>query len=160
VLGGRYAHFDFFRTPRPADREAVERALAEADASDWGERLLGELSGGERQRALIARALAQESAALLLDEPTASLDPEHQLKVMRLVRSLADRGRAVAVVTHDLNLASQYGDRLTLMHRGRIAAEGAARDVLCADVLEPVYGPGLHFGAFPNGAPLVLPQRD
>ncbi len=163
VLSGRYAHLSFFRTASHQDGEVVERALGQADAAEWGDRLLGELSGGERQRVLIARALAQDAQVLLLDEPTASLDPEHQMQVMHLVRAQADAGHAVMVVTHDFNLASQFGDRILLMHEGSMVARGTVDEVLCQKVLEPVYGHGLHFGRFPSedglGPPMVVPAR-
>ncbi len=160
VLGGRYAHLDFWRTVREADRRAVDEALRCADAAAWGERMIGELSGGQRQRVLIARALAQDARILLFDEPTTSLDPEHQLLVMALVRELADAGSAALVATHDFNLASQFADRLILLDEGRTAAEGTPAEVLCEAVLAPVYGSNLQFGSFPGGAPMVVPRRD
>ena len=161
VLGGRYAHLGAWSRPRREDRDAVERALAAADVGDLPDRLLPELSGGQRQRVLVARALAQEAEVLLVDEPTSSLDPEHQIGVFRLLADLAGRGRAVAVVTHDLNLASLFASRLVLLCEGQVRARGRADEVLRAEVLEPVYGPWLRFIRLPTAAgeerPLVLP---
>jgi iron complex transport system ATP-binding protein len=158
VTGGRYAHLGLWGRPRTADRAAVQQALARAEVEEWRGRRLDELSGGQRQRVLVARALAQEAPALLLDEPTAALDPEHQIHLLELVRALARAGSAVAVVTHDLNLTSQFASRVLLLDRGRTAAEGTVEEVLTPEVLEPVYGPRLLFQRFPgSGRPLVVP---
>jgi iron complex transport system ATP-binding protein len=162
ALGGRYAWLDRWRGPRAEDVEAVRRALEDCDAGDLGERLMGELSGGQRQRVLIARALAQEAGALLVDEPTSSLDPEHQVRVFALLERLVRAGRGVLVVTHDLNLASQFAQRIALLGGGRVVASGTVEQVLRREVLEPVYGPHLHYGRGPGARPFVLPwlERD
>ena len=98
---------------------------------------------------------------LFVDEPTSSLDPEHQLAIFELVARLTCEGRAVLCVTHDLNLASQFATRLALVDDGRLVAEGSVEDVLRREVLEPVYGPALHFGtrrhADGTQRPFVLP---
>ena len=129
-----------------ADRRAVQAALAQADLEALGERPLSTLSGGQRQRALVARALAQEAQVVLVDEPTNSLDPRHQVQVFRVIAGLGCEGRAAVVVTHDLNLASQFGTRVVLMDAGRVVATGSAHDVLRPEVLVPVYGRSLAFG--------------
>ncbi len=139
VAYGRYPYQGPFRRPVPTDRAAVSRALEEADVADLADRPLPSLSGGQRQRALVARALAQEARLLLVDEPTNALDPEHQLQVFELIAGLADHGRAAVVVTHDLNLASQFATRVVLLDEGRKVADGAVGEVLVRDVLEPVY---------------------
>ena len=162
VLGGRYAHLGPWRRRGPADRAIVARAMAAADTTELAQRPLTGLSGGQRQRVLIARALAQEAEVLLVDEPTASLDPAHQLGVMEWVATLAGEGRTVVVVTHDLNLASQFAARVLLMDQGRVVALGRPDDVLQPDVLCPVYGARLWFGELPSVAgeparPCVLP---
>ena len=164
VLGGRYAHLPAFGRARTRDREAVDAALAACDAADLGERLLTRLSGGQRQRVLIARALAQEAPVLLVDEPTNSLDPEHQLTIFELLAQQTCEGRAVVVVTHDLNLASQFATRLVLVQAGRIAADGPPAEVLRPEVLRAVYGDRLTYGSLPATAdgvarPFVLPWR-
>lgn len=163
VLGGRYAHLEGWGRRTAADRDAVQRALAGCDVSGLEGRLLGALSGGQRQRVLIARTLAQEASLLLVDEPTNSLDPAHQLAIFELLAGLAQAGRSVVVVTHDLNLASQFSTRIEVMDRGQMVATGSPSEVLCPAVLHPVYGPGLAFGERKDGAgamrPFVLSWR-
>lgn len=164
VLGGRYAWLRPWRGPDRSDLEAVERALQASDAADLGARGLDELSGGQRQRVMIARALAQEARVLLVDEPTNSLDPEHQVRVFELLARLVAGDRGAVVVTHDLNLASQFADRVVLMDGGRTVADGPVDAVLRREVLEPVYGRHLHYGRI-SGAdglerPFVLPWLD
>lgn len=161
VLGGRYAHLARFRGPSQQDVEIAHRALASCDADDVAQRRVDELSGGQRQRVLIARALAQEAGVLLVDEPTNSLDPEHQVRVFELLSRLAHEGKSVVVVTHDLSLSGQFADRLMLMSRGRTVVDGTVERVLTPDVLGPIYGPHLFFGSLPGpgGAarPYALP---
>ena len=161
VLGGRYAHIGRWSGPSAVDRRAVVLALQAADVADLDRRLMTELSGGQRQRVLVARALAQEARVLLVDEPTASLDPEHQIHVFGLISRTVAQGRAAVVVTHDLNLASQFATRLALVDQGRLVAEGPVAEVLCREVLEPVYGTDLHFGTMRQAdgtqRPFVLP---
>ena len=164
VLGGRYAHLGAWRRHTPEDHAATERAFAACDLEGLRGRLLGTLSGGQRQRTLIARALAQEAPVLLVDEPTNNLDPGHQLAIFELLAALATEGRAVLVVTHDLNLASQFASRLVLLDEGRVAAEGTPRAVLRPEVLDPVYGDGLTYGELggedgEERRPFVLPWR-
>ena len=164
VLGGRYAHLDRWRGPTRVDRAAVEAAMRACDCEGLEGRLMTRISGGQRQRVLIARALAQESPLLLVDEPTNSLDPGHQLAIFELLSKLREEGRAVLVVTHDLNLASQFASSMMLLDEGRIAREGPADDVLVREVLEPVYGRGLTYGRLPIGGgaerPFVLPWSE
>jgi iron complex transport system ATP-binding protein len=163
ALGGRYAWLRPWRGPQREDLERVRAALEACDAGDLAQRPMAELSGGQRQRVLVARALAQEARAVLVDEPTNSLDPEHQVRTFELLARLACDGRGALVVTHDLNLASQFADRIALLDEGRIAAQGRPAAVLVREVLEPVYGRHLHYGLLPDdgGAarPFVLPWR-
>lgn len=137
---GRMPHLS---SKRDDDRIA-RAALARVGLDGFGPRSYLELSGGERQRVQLARVLAQiwEPSAhriLLLDEPTAALDLVHQHHTLRIARQLAAEGVAVAAVLHDLNLASQYADRIAVMHRGRVAHFGTPREVLRPSVLEPVF---------------------
>jgi iron complex transport system ATP-binding protein len=163
ALGGRYAWLRPWRGPQRLDLERTHAALEACDAGDLAGRVMGELSGGQRQRVLVARALAQEARAVLVDEPTNSLDPEHQVRTFELLARLACDGRGALVVTHDLNLASQFADRIALLDEGRIVAEGSPQSVLAREVLEPVYGRHLHYGSLPaasgSARPFVLPWR-
>jgi iron complex transport system ATP-binding protein len=164
VLSGRYARLSRWRTASIEDRRAADGALAACDAADLADRSMTELSGGQRQRILIARAVAQEAAVLLVDEPTNALDPEHQVRTFDLLAQLSTHERAVLVVTHDMNLAGQYATRLVLLDEGRVVADGPPERVLVRAVLEPVYGAHLYYGVWPEGpdgtgrrGPFVLP---
>lgn len=163
VLGGRYAWFERFAGPTANDVRVARDALAQADIAGVEQRFMSELSGGQRQRVLIARALAQQAEILLVDEPTASLDPEHQIRVFALIAELVRMGRSVVVVTHDLNLASQFAGRIVLLDGGGVVAGGAVEDVLQPGVLAPVYGRHLHYGRLVDASgverPLVVPWR-
>ncbi len=158
VAMGRYPHLGALRAEGPADRRAVDAALARCDVGDLRERDVTTLSGGELQRVRIARALAQEPRALALDEPTASLDVRHEMSIMELLRDAADAGLTVLLVTHHLNLAARFADRVLLLHQGRVAAEGTPREVFREDVLEAVYAWPLRVDEDPvAGAPRVVP---
>lgn len=123
------------------DWAVAQSAMEELDVAHLGNRLVTEVSGGERQRAVIARALVQEPQILLLDEPTAFLDLHHQLDIARVIKRLnRDRGLTVVMVSHDLNLASQYCDQVLLLNHGRLAAMGSPQTVIKPEVIEAVYG--------------------
>jgi iron complex transport system ATP-binding protein len=123
------------------DWAVAQNAMEELDVAHLGNRLVTEVSGGERQRAVIARALVQEPQLLLLDEPTAFLDLHHQLDIARIIKRLnRERGLTVILVSHDLNLASQYCDQVLLLNQGRLAAMGSPQTVIKPEVLERVYG--------------------
>ena len=144
------------------DREIVEAALRAADAWHLLERSYLALSGGERQRVHLARVLAQlwpgeQSATLLLDEPTSMLDPLHQHTTLEAVRSFADRGAAVLVILHDLNLAARYCDRILLLERGRCHALATPQEVLTPVSLKAVFGIEVLVQAHPErGHPLII----
>jgi len=163
VLMGRYAHLRGWRLYGAQDRAVARECLRRVHAFEFLERGMNELSGGERQRTLIARALAQEARTVLLDEPTSALDLAHQLLVYRLIHEMQrGHGRTIVVVTHDLNLASQFSDRLALLQSGRIVSLGKPSEVLRREVLEKVYGADLAYGSFEQSAgggprPWVLP---
>jgi iron complex transport system ATP-binding protein len=122
--------------------------------------LVGELSGGEQQRVLLARALAQDTPILLMDEPTTFLDLHHQSVLLNLVRQLAREGKlAVLMAIHDLNLAALYADRLALIVEGRLQAEGSPFQVLTAEILSQAFEVPVHVVTHPDyGTPLVLPD--
>jgi len=137
---GRLPHLAPMSRIGEGDAAAIKRAMARADVLALRDRIATELSGGERARALFARALAVEAPALIADEPLASLDPGHQIDVMDLLRAEADAGGLVIAVLHDLTMAARYCDRLLIVDKGRIVADGTPREVLTSDLLRAVYG--------------------
>lgn len=156
---GRFPHQGPLQRPTQPDVEAVEFALTAADMLGLANRPLGSLSGGERQRAWIALALAQQPKVLLLDEPTSYLDIAHAAEVMNLLRRLNRDGLTVVAVLHDLLLAARYSDRIIAIHEGRIAFDGAPRQVLRPEVLEPVFGIAMSVIPDPDtGLPIPLPR--
>ena len=157
---GRYPHLSALGAERAEDRAAVERALSQCDVNEMAARDIGTLSGGERQRVRIARALAQEPTSLVLDEPTASLDIHHEMAILELLRESADRGMTVLLVTHGLDLAARFADRVLLLSNGRVAAEGVPEEVLRAEVLEEVYRWPVDVQEDPaTGTPRITPLR-
>lgn len=158
VLMGRAPWLRPFAFEGEEDLRAAREALLAVGAADLAGRDLAELSGGERQRVIVARALAQGTRVLLADEPTAHLDLRHAVGVFGLLRRLgAERGLAVLVVTHDVNLAALHCGRLALLSGGRVAAEGAPREVLRADLLEEAFGTPVSVELRPDGTPFVVP---
>jgi iron complex transport system ATP-binding protein len=139
VALGRHPHADLFSPSSAADRTAVRRALAATGIESLAGRSIATLSGGERARVALARALATEAPVLLTDEPTASLDPRHQLIVMALLRKAAQNGAVLAVV-HDLLLAARFADRVLVMDNGRLVADGPPAQALAADQVAKVFG--------------------
>ncbi|TDO51284.1 iron complex transport system ATP-binding protein [Kribbella sp. VKM Ac-2527] len=140
--------------------EAVRTALTLADVVSFVDRVFSSLSGGERARVSLARALAQRTQLLLLDEPTAALDLHHQEDVLQLARSRAAEGDAVVVVLHDLNLAAGYADQVAVLSRGALAAYGPPRVVLTAPLLSKVYQHDVEVWPHPaTGEPVILPKR-
>ena len=140
VLLGRHAHRSLLGWAGPADVTAAENALACADLRELAEKSVRELSAGEWQRALLARALAQETPVLMLDEPVAHLDPGHRHEVHVMLRDLArNQGKAVLCVSHDLNLAAEFSDRLLVMNDGAVRALGTPEEVLTDGILQGVF---------------------
>ncbi len=155
---GRAPHRGWWRPLTPEDRHAVDRVLDRLALTALRDRPLPELSGGEAQRARLARALAQEPRVLLLDEPTAHLDPRFQFELLSSVRELArESGLAVGLTVHDLNLVGPWADRAVLLADGQVAATGTPGEVLTAATLERVYGVALAVGPHPvTGTPAVV----
>lgn len=140
VAMGRNPHLGRFHVEGEHDRAVVQRALEQTEVLRFADRMLDELSGGERQRVMIARALAQEPALLLLDEPTSNLDLAHQLECFELVRDFAKESRGALVAVHDLNLASRYCERIVMLGEGSVAAQGAPHEVLSEENLARYFG--------------------
>lgn len=159
VLMGRTPYLNFLGQASASDEERVQHALERVAALDLAERRVGELSGGEQQRVLLARALAQSTPILLLDEPTAHLDLQYQVNLMEMVSQLAHcDGLAVLIALHDLNLAARYADRVALLVAGEIKAAGTPHQVLTPDLISAAYH--LPVSVIPHpfvDVPLVLP---
>lgn len=143
VLHGRFPHLGYPRRYREADRATAQRALEWVDAVDIAGRLLPELSGGQRQKVYLAMALAQDTETILMDEPTTYLDVRHQLEVMALTRRLAEQGRAVVMVLHDLCLAMQSADEIAVLSEGRLVQAGTPETIYAGGVLDRVMGVAL-----------------
>jgi iron complex transport system ATP-binding protein len=160
TLLGRTPHIRPLGTEGHHDLVAVHDALAHLDLLAMADRVVSTLSGGERQRVLIARALAQGSPLILLDEPTTALDVGHQQQVLELVDQLRRAHRLTVVSTmHDLTLAGQYAERLLLLDRGRVVVDGPAHEVLTEDNLARYYGAKVRIIS-DGGHPVVLPFRE
>ena len=159
ALMGRTPHLGLLGIEADPDYQIAMDALAITGVDHLAHRGIDQLSGGERQRVHIARAVCQEPEILLLDEPTASLDPAHQIRIMDLMDKLrASRGMAVIMVSHDLNIAAMYADRILVLKEGTGVHCGAPREVLIPDILEQTYGCRMMVDENPAGPfPRVLP---
>jgi len=140
VAMGRTPHVGRLGTRTAADRAAVDEAMARAAVADLADRPVTDVSGGERQRVVLARALAQDTPVLLLDEPTSDLDVNHQVRTLELVADLVDEGRTVVAAIHDLDLAARYCDELRLLYEGEIRAAGPPASVLTDATVEAAFG--------------------
>jgi len=158
VLMGRNPHLGLFQYEGPRELAIAWRAMERTATQALAERRIGELSGGEIQRLVIARVLAQETKVILLDEPTGNLDIGHQVEILDLIKNLClENSLTVLAALHDLNLASQYCDRLIMINNGRIHTEGIPREVINAKNVEEVYGvEGCVYAHPVNGLPTVL----
>ena len=160
VAMGRFAHLGRMGFLQKSDLDIIENCLQATETAAFGRRTLSHLSGGEKQRVLLASVLAQEPKILLLDEPTTGLDLHHQTEFFELLTSQARQGIAVAVVTHDLNLAGQFCDELLLMQNGRKFIQANVADVLRPEIIKEIYHENLYIGRHPQSdMPIVLPVR-
>jgi iron complex transport system ATP-binding protein len=159
VLLGRTPHLGPLAKEGTHDRGAAAEALARLDLLGYAERRLGTLSGGEKQRVVVARALAQESRIVLLDEPTASLDIGHQQQALELLDALrAESGLTLVAAMHDLTLAAQYADRMVLLDEGRVVADGGPGDVLTEHLIARHYDASIEVVSL-DGRIAVVPTR-
>ena len=160
VVLGRHPHLGLLANESRHDFDVAAEAMRRAGCDQFANRELGSLSGGERRRAFIARALAQEAPLLLLDEPTSNLDAHAQIEVLELVAELAAAGAGVLLIVHDLTLAAAYCDRVVLLARGEVVAEGPPSEVVTSEHVQRVYGSGVAVLPHPaSGAPVVIPSR-
>jgi iron complex transport system ATP-binding protein len=137
---GRTPYISYLGTESTIDQEVVDSVLHRLELEEIAHRAVSDLSGGEAQRVVLARALAQESEIMLLDEPTAALDVGHQQQVLELIDELRqERGLTVVTALHDLTLAAQFGETLALLDRGKLVSEGPARSVLTEDMIRTHY---------------------
>lgn len=157
VLLGRYAHQRGLGLAGEADLAAAREAMAACDVAGLAGRRFDELSGGEARRVIVAQALCQGARCLLLDEPTAGLDPAHARALFAVVRAQCDAGAAAVVVTHDLDLALRHGGTMWLVANGRLAARGAPADVLGAVATREAFGVAIHVGTLPSGGRYAVP---
>lgn len=160
VLLGRAPYINFLGQISAADESIARAALEKVDALALAERSMGELSGGEKQRVLLARALAQSTPILLLDEPTTHLDLQHQMGLLDLIYKLVhQQDLTVVLALHDLNLAARYADRVALLAHGQMRALGTAKQVLRAELIAEVYGWPVQVVEHPFlDTPLILPD--
>ncbi|MDY1036633.1 iron-enterobactin ABC transporter ATP-binding protein [Enterobacteriaceae bacterium RIT714] len=160
VARGRYPHQPLFTRWRKEDEEAVTRAMRATGITDLAAQSVDTLSGGQRQRAWIAMVLAQETAIMLLDEPTTWLDISHQIDLLELLSDLnRTQGYTLAAVLHDLNQACRYATHLIALRDGKIVAEGAPKEIVTPDLIERIYGMRCMIIDDPvAGTPLVVPM--
>jgi iron complex transport system ATP-binding protein len=157
VLQGRYPYGRRLRFETEEDCLLAGNALAQVGADPLRDRWMDQISGGEKQRVILARALAQQPALLLLDEPTQHLDIGGKVELLRRLRRLADENRhTVVVVTHELNLAAEFSDRIVLLHKGKCLRVGPPAEVYEREVLEEVFDAPLDVEIRPSGRPRVI----
>ncbi len=161
VALGRIPHAGWWRPLTPADQAVIAQCITRFGLTTLADTRVTELSGGEWQRVRLAKALAQEPQVLLLDEPTAHLDPRYQFDLLSLVRELiAERGLSVAVTLHDLNLVGPWADRVLLLANGGVIADGSPAEVLTADKLSQAYSATFAVAPHPlTGTPAVVIAR-
>jgi iron complex transport system ATP-binding protein len=157
VLLGRYARQRGLGLPDAADLAAAREAMAACDVAHLATRRFDELSGGEARRVIVAQALCQGARCLLLDEPTAGLDPAHARAIFAMLRAHCDAGATAIAVTHDLDLALRHGGVMWLVAEGRLAARGAPAAVLATAQTAAAFDLAIHVGTLPSGAPFAVP---
>jgi len=159
VLLGRTPYLNFLGQASARDEDLARLALEQVDAFHLVESRMDEISGGEQQRVLLARAFAQDTPILLMDEPTAHLDLRHQIDLLKLIKKQAhDKNLTVLVALHDLNLASLFADRIAVIENGLLCIAGSPKETLTAEIMRSVYHMQVHVIAHPEtGMPLIIP---
>lgn len=160
VALGRFPQLGLWKSRGAGDETAIDSAISRAGVQSLADRRTDELSGGEWQRVRLARALAQESPALIVDEPTTFLDIAHEMAIFELLASLAESGLAVLVVSHQLDLVGRFADEIVLLDKGKVAAQGAPESVMRPDLLERVFEWPMAVSRDPSsGRPAPYPLR-
>jgi len=159
VLLGRYAQQSGLGLASDEDLEAARAAMAACDVTALATRRFDELSGGEARRVILAQALCQGAKCLLLDEPTAGLDPAHARNVFQMLRKSCDVGKAAVVVTHDLDLALRHATVMWLVAGGEIVARGTPAEVLASAATHEAFDLEIHVGTLPSGEPFAVPTE-
>jgi iron complex transport system ATP-binding protein len=157
VLLGRYARQRGLGLAGDDDLAAARAAMTACDVAELAARRFDELSGGEARRVIVAQALCQGARCLLLDEPTAGLDPSHARAIFGMLRAQCDAGAAAVVVTHDLDLALRHGGSMWLLADGRLTARGSPAHVLATGETRAAFGVSIHVGTLPSGVPFAVP---
>lgn len=157
VLMGTVRQLHVFAMPKQQQLELAQQAMERIGVAHLARRDFNHLSGGEQQMVLVARAIAQQSDVLIMDEPTASLDYGNQFRVMQQVRKLADEGYSILLSTHDPQQALQFADRVLALSCGTIAALGPAETAMTPELLRKLYGVTAHFVQTPQGQ-IIVPE--
>lgn len=144
VLHGRFPHLSYPRRYGRRDREIADEAMERMGISELADEPMSSLSGGMRQKAYIAMALAQDTEYIILDEPTTYLDITHQLRLMKILRGLAEDGKGIIAVMHDLPVAFSFSDTVTVMQDGIVKGVGAPREISESKMIKDIFGVGLH----------------
>ncbi len=158
VLMGRYPYLGLMQSWLPADLEAVDEVLEQLQLSDLAERFYSQLSGGEKQRVLIARALAQNTPYICLDETLSQLDINHQVEIMGMLRGVVrNSGRGILLISHNLNLGANFADRMVFLTRGQVLGSGTPEEMMCPGLLKELFGMELQTMINPaSGKPNLL----
>jgi iron complex transport system ATP-binding protein len=154
---GRTASLPLFAPLSRHDKEIVQQSIDDMDLGSLSSHRFNELSGGERQRTIIAAALAQQPELLLLDEPTAALDLGHKIKLMRILKKQQERGIAVMVISHDIELMARHCKCLSLLYKGKILASGTAKEVIQPHLIKQAYDCDVEVKYAQNNVPQIIP---
>ncbi len=159
VRYGRFPYQGLFRSWSKADDLVVRSSMGKLGVIEFENRPLDELSGGQRQRCWLAMILAQDTPLVLLDEPTSMLDLGHQIEVLEQIKALAQMGKSVLLVLHDLALAVRYADQIFAMHEGQIICSGSSQETVTSELIKTLYDVDADIMYTPDNMPLVVPQR-
>lgn len=140
VLHGRFPYLKYPRRYRKEDVEIAKKALYQVGMTDFAEKNVSQLSGGMQQKVYIAMALAQDTSVIMMDEPTSFLDVVYQVKLMEMVRTLAEQGKTVILVLHDISMALRVADEVVVLSEGKVAGKGSSEEVFRSGVLDQVFG--------------------